>query len=79
MHRLLQSQLKHNFGKDFQFSSLDQTTVNLLKDISSTYDNNDSDRKFLEHTITVNTEELNTLLRKGHLYLNQEHKKIKRL
>ena len=56
MHRLLQSQLKHNFGKDFQFSSLDQTTVNLLKDISSTYDNNDSDRKFLEHTITVNTE-----------------------
>lgn len=79
MHRLLQSQLKHNFGKDFQFSSLDQTTVNLLKDISSTYDNNDSDRKFLEHTITVNTEELNTLLRERSSLLEsrtQENKEV---
>jgi PAS domain S-box-containing protein len=63
MHRLLQRQLKRNFGKDFEFSTLDETIVSLLKDISLTYDDNDSERKFLEHTITVNTEELNTLLR----------------
>ena len=63
MHRLLQRQIKRNFGKDFQSSILDETIANLLKDISSTYDDNDNERKFLEHTITVNTEELNTLLK----------------
>ncbi|WP_368028675.1 ATP-binding protein [Arcobacter sp. s6] len=63
MHRLLQRQLKRNLGKDFHFPTLDETIINLLKDISSTYDDNDNDRKFLEHTITVNTEELNTLLK----------------
>jgi PAS domain S-box-containing protein len=63
MHRLLERQLKRSFGKDFEYSSFSSSWINILKDISSTYEDNDSERKFLEHTITVNTEELNALLR----------------
>jgi len=63
MHRLLERQIKRNLGKEFLFDTLDERVIELLKDISQTYMDNDSERKFLENTITVNTEELNTLLR----------------
>ena len=63
MHRLLERQVKRYFGKNFSINSLDENFLNLLKDISQTYTNSDGERRFLENTITVNTEELNTLLR----------------
>jgi PAS domain S-box-containing protein len=63
MHRLLERQIKYNLGKDFHFATLDDKILNLLKTVSLTYEDNDSERKFLEHTININTEELNTLLR----------------
>ena len=63
MHRLLERQIKRYFGKTFLLDSIDENLLNLLKDISQTYTDNDGERKFLENTITVNTEELNTLLR----------------
>ncbi len=63
MHRLLERQVKRYFGKNFSINSLDENFLNLLRDISQTYTNNDGERRFLENTITVNTEELNTLLR----------------
>ena len=61
MHRLLERQIKRYFGKTFLLDSIDENLLNLLKDISQTYTDNDGERKFLENTITVNTEELNTL------------------
>lgn len=63
MHRLLERQLKRYFGRDFKFESLDENLVNLLNDISETYLDNEKERRFLENTITVNTEELNELLK----------------
>ena len=63
MHRLLERQLKRYFGRDFNFENLDENLINLLKDISEAYINNEKERRFLENTITVNTEELNELLR----------------
>ena len=62
MHRLLERQLKRYFGRDFNFENLDENLINLLKDISEAYINNEKERRFLENTITVNTEELNELL-----------------
>ena len=63
MHRLLERQVKRHFGKSSLVDIFDENIINLLKDISQTYDDNDVERKILENTITVNTEELNTLLR----------------
>ena len=63
MHRLLDRQIKRYFGKMFSLDTIDENLLNLLKEISQTYSDNDRERKFLENTITVNTEELNTLLR----------------
>ncbi|MDD2895271.1 MAG: response regulator [Aliarcobacter sp.] len=63
MHRLLERQIKRYFGKSFLINSFDENLLNLLKDISQTYMDNEGERKFLENTITVNTEELNNLLR----------------
>ena len=63
MHRLLERQIKRYFGKTFSLDTIDENLLNLLKDISQTYDDNEVERKFLENTITVNTEELNNLLR----------------
>ena len=77
MHRLLERQLKRYFGRDFNFENLDENLINLLKDISETYINNEKERRFLENTITVNTEELNELLRESLHYLSIKHKRIK--
>ena len=63
MHRLLERQIKRYFGKTFSLNTIDENLLDLLKDISQTYDDNEVERKFLENTITVNTEELNNLLR----------------
>ena len=63
MHRLLERQVKRYFGKNISVDDLDENVLNLLKDISQKYNDDDRERKFLENTITVNTEELNTLLR----------------
>ena len=63
MHKLLERQVKRYFGRDVSINDLDEKVLNLLKDVSQTYCDNELERKFLENTITVNTEELNTLLR----------------
>ena len=63
LNKLLERQIKRHFGKDFQFDILDENLRNFFNDISETYMNNDKERRFLENTITVNTEELSELLR----------------
>ena len=63
MHHLLQRQLKHNLGKDFQFLNLDESFKNLLKEISLVYEKNDYENRNSEDKLSFHTEELNTLLR----------------
>ena len=63
MHRLLKRQIKRHLGKDFEISSLDEKIQNMLEDISNAYEEQDKERRFLESTIDINSEELNTLNR----------------
>jgi len=59
MHRLLERQLKRLFGKNFELSDSQEELKQMLALVSETYEDYEKDRRFLERTITVNTNELN--------------------
>ena len=58
MNRLLKRQLKHVYGSDFDLNSFDRKTLELLKYIEETYDESDKEKRLLDHTIQLNSEEL---------------------
>ncbi|MCH9739520.1 MAG: PAS domain S-box protein, partial [Epsilonproteobacteria bacterium] len=58
MNRLLKRQIKHAYGKDFDFNQLDDSTRELLRRVESAYDEFNKEKEFLEHTIKINSEEL---------------------
>jgi len=61
IHRHLGRQIKKNFGKDFNIDALEPNFQNLLQTISDYYEENDDERKILENTIDLNSQELNAL------------------
>ncbi len=58
MNRLLRRQIKHAFGKDFDISTLDAKTRDFISRVETAYDGFNNEKKFLEHTIKINSEEL---------------------
>ena len=58
MNRLLKRQLKKLFGKDYDVLSLDNKIQTLLEEVNQTYEDYDKERRFLKHTIDINSEEL---------------------
>ena len=58
MNRLLKRQLKKLFGKDYDVLSLDNKMQTLLEEVNQTYEDYDKERRFLKHTIDINSEEL---------------------
>ena len=58
MHRLLKRQLKHTYGKNFDINTLDEKVLDLLARINDKYHEVDTEKRFLEHTISINSEEL---------------------
>ncbi|MFA6197442.1 MAG: ATP-binding protein [Sulfurimonas sp.] len=58
MHRLLKRQLKRHFGEDLDSCFKESGFVEFLEDISKSYDELYDEKKFLEHTIDVNSQEL---------------------
>ena len=58
MHSLHQRQIKRAFGKDFDASMQDDSLVKLLDAISGSYDELYKEKRFLEHTLEMNSEEL---------------------
>lgn len=58
MHRLLRRQVARHLGKDFDISLLSAETAQLLEDVSKSYDELYDEKKFLEHTIDVNSYDL---------------------
>ena len=58
VNRLLKRQLKHVYGSDFDLAAFDSKTVEMLKLIEEVYDENDKEKRLLDHTIQLNTEEL---------------------
>lgn len=61
MNRLLQRQIKRSFGDNFDVTSLDENTQKLLKSIESSYNLYDADKKILENTLEINSNELNSV------------------
>ncbi len=59
MHKLLDRQFKKAFGVDFQPESLSTELTHLLNSVSAAYDESTNERKFLEHTLEKNSQELN--------------------
>lgn len=58
MHRLLLRQLGRKFGKDFSIENLSPEMQAFLEVVSQTYENNDKERRLLENTLELNSEEL---------------------
>lgn len=58
VNRLLKRQLKHVYGSDFDLSIFDSKTLELFKRIEEAYDESDKEKRLLDHTIQLNTEEL---------------------
>ncbi len=58
MHRLLKRQIAKHFGKDVDIASLPVDTLKLLEDISLSYKKLYDEKKLLEHTIDVNSQDL---------------------
>ena len=59
MHRLLKRQLKRVYGDAVDFDALSERERLLLAIVSETYEENDRERRFIEHTVNVQVEELN--------------------
>ncbi|HIP20580.1 MAG TPA: response regulator [Sulfurimonas sp.] len=64
MNRLLKRQIKRIFGKDFVLNSLDENMKKILENVDESYDDYDKEKRFLKHTITINSEELMELYEK---------------
>jgi PAS domain S-box-containing protein len=58
MHRLLNRQIARNFGKTYDISSFSSETLAFIEDISQSYEELYGEKKFLEHTIGLNSHEL---------------------
>ena len=58
MNRLLKRQIKHAFGKNFDIDRLEPNIKDFINRVDEAYESFDNERKFLEHTIKINSEEL---------------------
>ena len=58
MNRLLRRQLKYSFGKDFNIDEFDDKMRDFIGRVERAYEAFDNEKKFLEHTIKINSEEL---------------------
>ena len=79
MHKLLARQLKKTFGRDFQLNQASEELNKLLSSISEAYDEYSNERKFLEHTLEQNSQELtaaNRLITEKNASLNDQFKAV---
>ncbi|BCN94384.1 hypothetical protein THMIRHAM_21690 [Thiomicrorhabdus immobilis] len=60
MHRLLKRQLTRIFGRDFDINTFSDEQKQFIEKVDETYAENDSERKFLENTLEINSTELNS-------------------
>ncbi|MBF0265745.1 MAG: response regulator [Gammaproteobacteria bacterium] len=75
MHKLLKRQLKRIYGKDVELEQLSTQMQKLLDVVSHTYDEHYNERRFLEHTLEISSNELNEANEK----INQKNKELNRL
>ncbi len=58
MNRLLKRQIKHAFGKNFDINTLEPNMIDFINRVDEAYEAFNSEKKFLEHTIKINSDEL---------------------
>ncbi len=58
MNRILKRQLKRHFSKEFDPTSLDENVQSLLESVSQSYDEFAKEKRLLENTLELNSEEL---------------------
>ena len=75
MHRLLSRQLKRHFGKEFEFETLEPSMQQFLLNVADTYEEYDKEKKFMENTVDLNSEELNEANR----VIQQKNKNLSKL
>jgi len=75
MHRLLSRQLKRSLGKDYEVTSLPQDIQKLISSIDDSYENFDEEKKFLDRTLKVSSEELTS----AHKIIKDKNKEITNL
>jgi len=58
VNRLLKRQLKYAFGKEFDLITLDNKILDFISRVEERYNEADKEQKFLENTISINSDEL---------------------
>ena len=58
MNRLLKRQIKHAFGKNFDINTLEPNMIDFINRVDEAYEAFNNEKKFLEHTIKINSDEL---------------------
>jgi len=58
MNRLLKRQIKQAFGQNFDIKTLDLETQDFLNRVNDAYTDYHKEKKFLDHTIQINSDEL---------------------
>ncbi|MFA6137626.1 MAG: ATP-binding protein [Sulfurimonas sp.] len=58
MHRLLKRQIRRYFGEEFEDSLNKESFSKFIEDVSNSYDELYAEKKFLEHTIDINSQEI---------------------
>lgn len=74
MHSLLKRQIKRAFGIDAPSLEDDKSLSALLDDISNSYDEFYKEKKFLEHTLMLNSEELT----KANFTIKEQNQELKK-
>ena len=58
MHRLLVRQLKRKFGKEYDVEQFSPELKSFIDTVSETYENYDKEKKLMENTLSLNSDEL---------------------
>ncbi len=75
MHRLLTRQIKRHFGEGFESFSNQGDFLAFFEDISKSYDELYEEKKFLEHTIDINSQDIE----KANIKIKEQNSDLQRL
>ncbi|MCX6077060.1 MAG: ATP-binding protein [Campylobacterales bacterium] len=75
MHRLLKRQIKRYFGEEFEDSLNRESFSKFIEEISNSYDELYAEKKFLEHTIDINSQDIE----KANIKIREQNSHLQRL
>ncbi len=75
MHRLLKRQIRRYFGDEFEDSLNKESFSKFIEDISNSYDELYAEKKFLEHTIDISSQDIE----KANIKIREQNSHLQRL